>query len=236
LYYRLVQTYSQLCDERPRISIEALAGGGRVLVFDQPTLYDTDVECLMGAAPSRIEATGAGHRWIYRASPVGAAGSDDRAIRVELVFERDGERQRLARATLPAQLERVLSQRLIDQSIEAACSGRLDPITRTAQVDLSGVDPAELPDRSEVMGLLGEPPGAGSDGARLSYAYCLGRCAADDPEAVVARVNLGFDAAGHVENAVVDYLQYSADVDFVAEQAVVAFRGSIAELAWSCGG
>lgn len=235
LYYRLVQTYSQLCAERPRISVQALAGGGRVLVFDEPTLYDSDVECLMGAAPSRIESTGLGQRWVYVGTPAGSDRAEERAIRVELSFVRVDDRQRLSRATLPPQLERVLSQRLIDQAIEAACAGRLDPMTKTAEVDLSGIDRSELPRRPEVIALLGDPQGAGSGHTELSYAYCLGRCMVDEPEQLMGRIDIGFDGSGRIEQAIVDYLQYSAEADFLGERAVVAFRGSIAGLAWDCG-
>ena len=124
LYYRLAQTYRQLCDESPRITIVQLDAGNRVLVFDEPTLFDTDVACLMGAAPSIAEATRLGKQWHYVASPVGSQGSADGAITVDLSFALVEGRYRLSRATIPAQLEKILSRHLIDQSIAAACNGK----------------------------------------------------------------------------------------------------------------
>lgn len=235
LYYRLTQTYYQLCDERPRIVVEEANGGERVLVFDEPTLYDTDVECLMGAAPSRIEHTDVGKQWIYMAIPMGPERPEDQTITVTLSFDFAEGRHRLSRATLPMQLEQILSQRLIDQSIEAACNGQLDLITRTAQVDLAGIDRASLPDRSKVIGLYGPPNGEARSGDVLSWIYCVEGCGDPDDRRKTSRVGIVFDPLGRIEQASADYLQYSAYANFVEEQAVVAFRGSVAEIAWECG-
>ena len=235
LYYRLTQTYWQLCDPSPRIAVVQLDAGGRVLVFDEPTLFDTDVACLMGAEPSVSEVTPDGKKWRYLASPVGAAGSADRAINVDLVFALVNGRYRLSRATIPRQLERILSPHLIDQSIEAACNGELDLISRTARVDLSGIDRATLPDRATVIGLFGPPNGPPTAEDSMSWRYCLDSCTARDHPRMMSKVDVVFDTAGQIEQVSADYLQYSAYADFAKEHAVVTFRGSIAQISLACG-
>ena len=235
LYFRLAQTYRQLCDESPRITIVQPDAGNRVLVFDEPTLFDADVACLMGAAPSIVEATRLGKQWHYVASPVGSEGSADRAITVDLTFALVEGRYRLSRATIPAQLEKIFSHNLIDQSIEAACNGELDLIRHIARVDLSGIDHTSLPDRRSVIELFGPPNGPATADGALSWRYCLGGCAGRDHPRVMSNVDVVFDPSGHIERVSADYLQYSADVDFTVERATVTFRGSIAQISLDCG-
>lgn len=235
LYYRLAQTYRQLCDESPRITIVQLDAGNRVLVFDEPTLFDTDVACLMGAVPSIAEATRLGKQWHYVASPVGPEGSADMAITVDLTFALVEGRYKLSRATIPAQLEKILSRHLIDQSIEAACNGKLDLIRHTASVDLSGIDHASLPDRTSVIELFGPPNGPATADGALSWSYCLGSCAARDDPGRMSNVDVVFDPSGHIKRVSADYLQYSADANFTVERATVMFRGSIAQMSLGCG-
>ncbi|MGB5495542.1 MAG: hypothetical protein WBM97_13805, partial [Sedimenticolaceae bacterium] len=235
LYYRLAQTYRQLCDESPRITIVELDARDRVLVFDEPTLLDTDVACLMGAAPSIAEVTRLGKQWHYVASPVGPEGSADRAITVDLTFVLEEGRYRLSRATIPAQLEKILSRHLIDQSIEAACNGELDLIRQTARVDLSGIDHASLPDRASVIQLFGPPNGPATADGALSWRYCLGRCAARDDPGMMSNLDVVFDPSGHIERVSADYLQDSADANFTVERAKVTFHGSIAQISLDCG-
>jgi hypothetical protein len=235
LYYRLAQTYRQLCDESPRITIVQLDAGDRALLFDEPTLFDTDVACLMGAAPSMAEVTRLGKQWHYVASPVGSGGAADRAITVDLSFALVEGRYRLARATIPAQLEKILSPYLIDQSIEAACNGDLDLIRQTARVDLSGIDHASLPDRKTVIELFGPPNRRAAAEGVLSWSYCLGSCADRDSPRLMSNVDVVFDPSGHIERVSADYLQYAADANFAVERATVTFRGSIAQMSLDCG-
>ena len=235
LYYRLAQTYRQLCEESPRITIVELDAGDRVVVFDEPTLFDTDVACLMGAAPSMAEVTRLGKQWHYVASPVGSGGSADRAITVDLTFALVEGRYKLSRATIPAQLEKILSPYLIDQSIEAACNGDLDLIRQTARVDLSGIDHASLPGRTSVIELFGPPNRRASTEGALSWSYCLGSCTGHDTRRLMSNVDVVFDPSGHIERVSADYLQYAADADFAVERATVTFRGSIAQMSLDCG-
>jgi hypothetical protein len=235
LYYRLTQTYRQLCDNSPRIAILELDAGGRVLVFDEPTLFDTDVACLMGAAPSASEATRHGKQWRYVATPMDIEASADRAIIVDLTFVSADGGYRLSRATLPPQLERILSPHLIDQSISAACHGELDLIRRTARVDLSGIDRASLPDRASVIELFGPPNDPTSADGTLSWSYCLGSCTAPDHPTIMSKVDVTFDPSGQIEQVTADYLQYSAHANFTEERARVTFRGSIARISLDCG-
>lgn len=235
LYYRLTQTYRQLCAESPRITVHERDIGGRVVVFHEPTLYDTDVACLMGTAPSRVEHRDLGKQWSYVAIPMGPERPEAQTITVDLFFDLAEGRYRLSRATLPTQLEQILSRRLIDQSIEAACNGQLDLITRTARVDLTGIDRASLPDRSQVIELYGPPNGAAGSDDVLAWVYCVGGCSDPEDRQMRSRVGIVFDRFGHIEQASADYLQYSAYANFVEERAVVAFHGSIAEIAWDCG-
>jgi hypothetical protein len=235
LYYRLTRTYWQLCDENPRIAVLELDSGGRVLVFDEPTLLDTDVACLMGAAPSESEATPHGKQWRYVAMPIGSEESADRAITVDLTFVPVDGSYRLFRATLPPQLERILSPQLIDQSISAACNGELDLIRRTASVDLSGIDRASLPDQASVIELFGPPNHPATTDRTLSWSYCLGSCAAREHPTIMSKVDVAFDPSGHIEQVTADYLQYSAHANFLKERALVTFRGSITRISLDCG-
>lgn len=235
LYYRLTQTYLQLCDENPRIAILELDAGGRVVAFGEPTLFDTDIACLMGAGPSASEATRHGRHWRYVATPMDTEGSADRAITVDLTFVPDEGRYRLSRATLPPQLERILSPHLIDQSISAACHGELDLIRRTARVDLSGIDRASLPDRASVIDLFGPPNDPARADGTLSWSYCLGSCTDRDHPEVMSKVDVVFDRSGRIEQVAAYYLQYSAHANFTEERALVSFRGSIAQISLDCG-
>jgi hypothetical protein len=234
LYRRLTQTYHQLCDASPRIALQA-SGDGRVLVFDEPTLLDTDVACLVGTAPTTTAATLEGKRWRYLASPLGSDGSTDYTILLELRFARVEGGYRLSRATLPVQLEQLLSPHLVDQSIAAACNGELDLIRRIARVDLSGIDRSWLPDRVSVIELFG-PPNAPADATgALTWRYCVGRCGGGNGRGQLSEIRVVFDPSGRIEQVSLDYLQSSALANFAEGSGLVAFSGSIAGIVMNCG-
>ncbi len=234
LYYRLTKTYHQLCSQPPRIAVHYLDDGSRAVQFERPTLYDKDVACLMGAAPTTTKATLYGKLWRYEVRPLGPAGHASRPITVDLSFDLVDGSYRLAQATLPPSLEQVLSPLFIDRSIFAACNGQLKLLTRTAAVDLSGLDSALLPNRAQVIDLLGPSNDGPSTHGTVSWVYCLGNCAASDGRLPMSRIDIDFGPLGHIKQVSTDYLQYYAHADFDTKQALVSFRGTLAQISWGC--
>ncbi len=219
---RLYTTHDQLCAERSEIVFERDARRGTKVRFTRPTLRASDVTWLVGAAPSRVDATGDVQHATYRVRPVGPDGAKH-AFDVALRFEGAGGGALLAEVRLPAEVEPYLTDAMIEDGRQTSCEVEPDLWARTAAVEIDSFRPEMLPARAELLRLFGPPNRPTTDPRELAWAFCLDPCTPADVDDH-ARLGLRFDAQGLVSRMALSYGRYEMEADFDAGRAHAAMR------------
>jgi hypothetical protein len=138
-----------------------------------------------------------------------------------LYFDKIDDVHKLSRVELPQVLQHLFSDKFMGQTLIAACRLRTDMLSRKISLDLSAIDPTELPTRHRTLSLLGPPNAASEFPGGLAYKYELSPPLGADAPGPVASVDALFDGSGLVERVKAHYLRYTVQADFSRGTAVV---------------
>lgn len=205
LLHRLERSRDQLCRGQVHLTFNDQA----VVSFDRPTLYDTDIIKILGAAPSERMVGGEELVFSYYAEKMGDT-SGEYDIPVQFTFVMDGGRYKLTKAAMDQSILGGLSHKLIGQLFLSVCRAKI--VGQTIQVDMSGIDTGLLPDRKMVWQLLGAPNA-------MEENHDLFRYAVNGVQ--TSQIRIAFDAnSGQVAAMKIVYFRYVLDLDFTTQLAI----------------
>jgi len=179
---------------------------------DRPILFDSDVVCLAGAEPTAVDVGPDGERMTYLAEKDGEPEGSPFAIPITLFFVHGDGRYRLQEGRVAKGLTGVVSPPVVAAAVRSVCDGEISVLSRTVDFDLTDIDPALLPTRSQVVELLGAPNARapGDAGDALAYDYSV----RDGDRRATAHVVARFDAAGTIRTVDVRYLGHRFEARF----------------------
>jgi len=212
LLNRLEKSRQQLCDNQIVLSLE----GGISVIFSQPTLYDMDIQKILGEKPSREYVHGNYLFYEYLVTRKGDDISGIFDIPVRFQFIRENNRNRLVKANINKNIEGILSSDLLKQLFRSGCDAKLKG--NTVEVDLAGVDLAKLPKIEKIKTILGKPHDNNED--KYTYYYKLN--SSDTAEIIISYD----DKIDRMSAVRIIYFRYVLEVDFTKHMA----RGKIKNL------
>jgi len=216
LLQRVYAFKRQFCDYGR--NFELVVGDEIRLNMRNPVLLDSDVVWLIGAEPTREARTGLAVEMTYVVEKDLPLSSDEYAIPLHLHFTPHDGDFRLSAGVIDRNLGAMITPGLIQETVSHTCGSATSLVDRSVTVDLSGLEPADIPTRNEIIDALGAPASTSQDGREAHYRFRL-RDAKPGVEKSFARVR--YDTNGRVEHVVFRYLRYQLDADLVAGIGVV---------------
>lgn len=215
LFTRVLETRSQLCEERPaRVVVAREPGRGLRVVFEKPTLTEQDVIRIIGFEPTEIGGTGAVRELLYEARTVHRPLDSAAGFVARLSFTQLRGEYRLSQIEIPEKFNAILPPPLLDAAVKVTCKAQIVVVPPSTTFDLADLDRATLPDRDALRQLLGPPSAANPHDDEISYQYCLLPC--DPRSAMVANLAFSFGTGGELRRARASYFRYLARVDLTA--------------------
>jgi len=210
----------QLCEYEENFEIRT--DEGLTVTMNRPVLLDRDVTWLAGTGPSEsaIDEDVLVMRYIVERNV--EIPNPEHDLRFQLEFVELDRRYRLRQSRTDIDLSDFVSPSVVAGVMEQACRAKPNLLRRTASIDLSALDPSTMPDRAELVTLLGEPNEFEAGGSTLIYEHRIRNA---EPTPAVLRTEVHFDPAGERLLRVRSrFLRYELDADFVANKALVKFR------------
>lgn len=148
-------------------------------------------------------------------------------IRIEMKFDRFDDQFKLAGIYFDPKLSALINPRMIDQAtIDATsktmCKTGYSLASRKVEIDISGQHLDELPNRLEILELLGPPMEQDSVSDSFTYEY---RFKGENPSPLYARFTVWFDDLGQ-NPARIDsqYSHFHTSADFVLKKMTVRIK------------
>lgn len=216
----LTRVYSfkeQFCDYQR--NFELLVDQSIRLKMRHPVLRDDDMVWLLGAEPTRRTKTGDRQEMVYVIEKDLAVPDPRYAIPVRLLFQRRQGDFRWTEGVLDRNLGSMITPGLIAETVSHTCDSETSVLDKNVTVDLSDLDPASIPRRTEIEQALGEPTRVVAERV-VEYRYRLQTTQAG-VEKSYARVWYADDGES-VERLRFRYLRYRLDADFVTGLGVIS--------------
>jgi hypothetical protein len=214
---RLMEAKSQLCDERPpQVIVKREPGSGIRVVFETPTLTESDVIAIVGFKPTQTWGTEAVRELSYEALPLHQPRDRASSLVLRLAFTPTRGAYRLSEAEIPEKFNSILPAPLLDAAITVVCQPKLTILPPGCEFSLTSVDRATLPTLDQLRQVLGPPTAWRSRSNEISYEYCLAPC--DLGSSQIAHLGFSFGDHGELQRAEVRYFRYSATVDLISSE------------------
>jgi hypothetical protein len=196
LLNRAVDVRDQLCDFDSNFSIHFRDSAE--LRFHQPVLLDSDIAWLAGASPTSVNKFANNLSMIFVMEKVNVTNGADNDIQLELNFEQVDEQYKLASVQFDPMLNTLINPEFLDPAaIQSAAGTMCDTGWRFGstqiELDITSQNLDQLPDRNEILELLGQP--LEQDPATDSFTYEY-RLKSDDTDPPTARFTVWFDESG----------------------------------------
>lgn len=194
---RVYEVKQQFCDFDENFSYSL--GDQPQFTFNNPVVRASDVQTLVGYQPSEILADGDAvvHRYVVEKLTLDDSPADTFAL--NLRYQVRGGKARLQTVKLPAGMDRFgdraeLGDELaIAKAAEEICATDIKFALRPAEQDIDPRQLENLPSRSEVITLMGEPSWYSEEEDALIYEYYLQGAPKDE---AAVRVVVWYDEAG----------------------------------------
>jgi len=218
LLTRVYEFKNQFCNYQQNFELQI--GEEIALIMHNPVLLDKDVIWLMGASPSYRDQDTDQLDLVYVIEKDLLTPDPQYEIPLRLRFKVDQGDFRLSAGIIESKLGTLLTPDLIDEIVAHTCDSATSILQRTATVDLSDLDPLEIPRRSEIEKALGDPTEYFENGKIVEYQYRL-KNASVNTEKSVARI--WYDEMNEQAKRIrFHYLRYEFDVDFQTGVAVIS--------------
>lgn len=223
LFTRILETRTQLCDEKPpRVIVTRQPGSGLRVLFEKPTLTDRDVVSIVGYEPTQVTAANAVREFSYEALPLGRPLDKKSGLVVRLSFAQLEGEYKLSRVEIPEKFNTILPPPLLDAAVSIACRTQIGIVPPGATFDLASLDKSTLPTRNVLIQLLGSPTTAIARSDEMSYEYCLAPC--DSNFLMVAKLRFSFGSNGALHRVNATYFRYSVEVDVVSSRPTATIK------------
>jgi hypothetical protein len=187
---RMYEVKQQFCDFEE--NFDYTLGDRPEFTFINPVIRETDIHKLVGYQPTEISAEGdwMSHRYIVEKLTLDDSLGETFAVnlRYQLI---DGK-ARLQNVQLPSGMERfgdgaeLINEAAIAQSAADICNTAITLSLRSAEEDIDPEQLDNLPSRSEVIAMMGQPSWYAEEEGALIYEYYLQ--GADQGEAAMRMV------------------------------------------------
>lgn len=196
LFNRAAEVKSQFCDFDANFSLRF--ADSAAVSFHHPVLLDEDVLWLIASEPTETMVSGNEKLMVFVMEKSGPAPDPVDDIRVELSFYLLDDAYKLASIRFDPKLNAMLNPKIMDQSAidegsRLICETGYSLASRKVELDLSGQSLDELPDRQEILELLGPPPEQDPLSGSFTYEY---RLKGSHDDGLNTRFTVWFDDSG----------------------------------------
>jgi len=219
LINRVVEVRDQFCDFEEHFEVRF---ADRPSVhMRQPVLLDSDVTWLVGTAPTQTASIPGGLIMTYEIEEAVPEPDPGRDISVEFRFDLLNGEFRLSEISMDPKLDAILNREFLDketllESAENICRTGWTFGSTSVELDITDQELELLPNRRELVELLGPPHALTDAGAGWVYEYRLKEIPDSDK---IARFTVWFDDLGQkpvrMESS---YARYRTSADFVAKK------------------
>ncbi len=216
--------HNAYCDNPDFVRFARRADGGTAITLRDIALGPLDIEDIFG-----IKATHCSSRpdclqqtWTMRRED-DSLGVDPFTVTAR--FEKTPETTYLREVNFPPRLAALVREELLGAYLEASCDFDIRVFDMAVALNLEAIDPAWLPPRGDVLGVVG-PPDAG-DGPHDTYRFCIEPCLdGDGAFALKRRVTTDLTWAGEAfQRSVTRQYLFEVDADFAKREAVMTVTG-----------
>jgi hypothetical protein len=197
LINRAVTVRDQFCDFDSNFSLQF--SDSMTFDFHQPVLLDTDVLWLADADPTETIENGNTRRMIFVLEKDIDQPDPSTNLQLELGFELLDGKYRLAEVEFDPRLNSIMNPETLDHAAitaasQSMCDTGKNGLSRQVEIDLSGQQLDTLPNRAEILTILGPPTGQEITVDSFTYQY---RLKGQRGEPVKARFTVWFDHTGN---------------------------------------
>jgi len=206
---RVYKMRTQMCDTED--SVQIAEGDGVHVSFLSPVIHAEDVKWLSGVQPHSEAYAQDQLTMRYIVSKTGISDAEGFAVPIDLGFRKIDGDYKLAQVDVTTELPFDFGPERIDRITASACENDLNPFTRQVALTLAPEDLEELPERDEVISLVGTPVWASDDESKLRYEFSIAGTAEDTG---LFAVNLEYDQSGTrllSMTSSYSYFRFSAD-------------------------
>lgn len=225
LFNRAAEVKSQFCDFNSNFSLDF--DQSAEFQFRHPIMLDKDILWLTASEPTETVVSSTKKQMVFIMEKSGTAPDPSTDIRVELGFDLLEGQYRLASINFDSKLNALMNPEVLDQAtIEAGsrmmCDTGYSLASREIELDLSGQSFDELPNRQEILELLGPPLEHDPVGGSFSYEYRL-KGSEDDP--FNTRFTVWFDDSGEkLARMESRYSHFHSSTDFINKKMRVQLK------------
>lgn len=214
---RIFRVKDQLCDFDNNFTIE-ISQGFRVLL-KEPVMLDDDITWLTGAEPSIQEFDGDELTMTYIAEKRGGPVDPQYDIPIKLRFIRIDQDYRLKEGYLSKNLTDILSNQLLTQIMQSVCKSKKSLVQQKIIIDISTINQSLLPNKFEIVRILGPPTRDDHNELSQVYEYQLKNHNTMNSEITI---ELLFDQpADQIRRIKLKFLRYNLNADFDKGEAIL---------------
>lgn len=193
LITRVVEVKEQFCEFDSNFSLEFAESAG--FNIHNPVLLDKDIIWIAGAEPTEQYQNEDQLRMVFVLEKALPEPRPEDEIRVELTFDLIEGKYRLANVQFDPLMNTIINPEFLDEkaintATQTLCDTGWSFASTTVEMDISGQDLDELPNRQEILDWLGPPLERNEKEDSFSYEYRLKGSEADP---VVASFTVWFD-------------------------------------------
>ena len=225
LLNRVAETRDQFCDFDSNFKLQF--DGSPEFSFLNPVLLDKDILWMADAEPTELIFSDNEKSMIFVIEKAVDRPDPADDIRIELSFQRLEEQYKLASIRFDPKLKAMINQDLMDQlAIESAaqnlCSTHWSMASTKVEVDISAHDLESLPNRLEILELLGLPVYQESENDSFGYEY---RLKGESQAPALARFTIWFDDSGQKPARMESqYSHFHTSTDFVQKKMIMRVK------------
>jgi hypothetical protein len=221
LLNRVVTVKQQFCDFESNFALQF--DDVTELQIQHPVLLDTDILWISDAEPSSVAEGNDELVMTWVIEKVMKIPEPEYDFAIDLYFEQSEGQYKLNRVQMDPVLREMMgtetiNQELIDKMATNVCEAGLRFSDRDVEYELSEQEIAQLPNRSEILEMLGEPSEHLEPESAYVYEF---RPRNNDPDPNIARVKVWFDESGELPVKMESsYSRFTTRADFAERQMV----------------
>jgi hypothetical protein len=226
LVNRVVEIKEQFCDFDSNFNLQF--DNSVDFRFNHPVLLDSDILWLSGASPTEIVQSEDELLMIFlieKVMPASVQENDSgQNFRIDLNFDHFDEEYKLRQVRMDPKLKELINPELFDEEyissmVRNVCDTGLNFAFTSMEMDISEQELNMLPDRQEILRLLGPPLEKVDQDTGLVYEY---RVKGEQTDPNIARFTVWFDETGmkpvRVESR---YFRYQTRADFLEKKMYI---------------